>query len=157
MGVTHNATHLILILAALTLAVTPASYPNALQPDTTYQTGTQVLLSSTFTSTTEQVFTIPYLNVMTTASLNATLGIYGIHYYTVGTTFGWKIYVASLTSSTVVVHLAVSYSTSPIYYLKLCYLISSKPELDIAYVEYTSIDRKYVMTQLQQRRSPITA
>lgn len=71
---------------------------------------------------------------MTTASLNATLGIYGIQYYTIGTAFGWKMYVASLTSSTLVVQLAVAFSASPIYYLKLCYLVSAKPELDIAYI-----------------------
>lgn len=152
MGVTHNTTHFI-ILAALVLAATPISYPIARQPDTSYQTGTQVILSTNFASTTEQAFTIPYFNVMTTASLNATLGIYGIRYYTVGTDFGWKMYVASLTSSTVIVHLAVFSSSSPIYYLKLCYLISAKPELDIAYVEYT-FDRKHADIQPHQTRSP---
>jgi hypothetical protein len=145
MGVTINTTYFIIILALLHAAVS-LSYPIALQPDTTYQTGTQVIVSSSFTSTSETVFSIPYINVMTTASLNATLGIYGINYYTVGTVFGWKLFVASLTSSSVIVHLAVFAAASPIYYLKLCYLISAKPELDIAYVEYT-IDRTPSNTQ----------
>lgn len=136
MGVIFNTTYLIIFLALLPPAVF-LSFPFARQPDTTYQTGTQIVITSTFNSITETVFSIPYTKVMTTTSLNATLGLYGINYYTVGTAFGWKLYVASLTSSNVIVHLAVFATTSPIYYLKLCYLISAKPELDIAYVEYT--------------------
>jgi hypothetical protein len=126
----------IILFVSLLQSVTP-SYPLALQPDTTYQTGTQIVITSNFASTTEQIFSIPYVSVMTTSSLNATLGIYGINYYLNGTTFGWKLYIASLTSSNLNIHLAVFSTLSPIYYLKLCYLISSRPDLDINYVEYT--------------------
>jgi hypothetical protein len=126
-----------LLIAAVLPLVLLSSRPIALQPDTTYQTGTQIILSSNFAFTAEQVFNIPYVSVMTTSSLNASLAIYGVDYYMVSGVFGWKLYVASLTSSNLIIHLSVFSATSPLYYLKLCYIISSNPDIDINYVEYT--------------------
>ena len=105
------------------------SFPLASQPDSSYQTGVQVIFTSNFTSTTEVIYSIPYTSVMNTSSLNASLAIYGIGYYTVSTAFGWKLYVGSVTASNVMVHLAVFATGSPIRYLRVCYLISSRPSL----------------------------
>ena len=99
--------HTSLIQYLLFLAILPSaillSRPVALQPDTTYQTGTQTILSSNFTSTTNQVFAIPYVSIMTTSSLNASLGIYGVKYYMINQAFGWRLFVSSLTSSDLII------------------------------------------------------
>jgi hypothetical protein len=117
------------LILALIPSVLLLSYPIALQPDTTYQTGTQIIITSAYTNTSEQVFSIPYVSVMTTSSLNASLGIYGVNYYMISTTFGWKLFVASITSSNINVHLSVASAASSIYYLKLSFLVSSKADL----------------------------
>lgn len=122
------------VILCLIPTVLLLSNPIALQPDRTYQTGTYVIITSNFSNTAQQTFSIPYTSVMTTTSLNATLGIYGVNYYMIGGVFGWKLFVASVTASDISVHLSVFSSSSSIYYLKLCYLISSKTEIDINYV-----------------------
>lgn len=126
-------------LLILSLFPTASSYsrPIARQPDSTYQTGVQTILSTAFTSTAEVAYSIPYTSVMTTSSLNASLGIYGVSYQMISGSFGWKHYVSSITTSTLSVHAAVFSAASSIYYLKLCYIITSNTNIDMNYVEYT--------------------
>lgn len=113
------------------------SRPIAIQPDLTYQTGVQIIINSNYASTVYQAFTVPYVSVMSTASLNGSLGIMDVKYYMVSNVFGWRMYIASLTSSVLTIHISVLNPSSSLYLLRVCYFISSNPDLDMGYVEYT--------------------
>lgn len=140
----------LILVSSLLLAIAHSlSKPIALQPDTTYQTGVQTIITTNFTSTAEVVYNIPYTSVMTTSSLNASLGIYGLNYYMINKVFGWKYFVSSLTNVDIIIHLSVYTANSPLYYLKLCYIISSNPDIDMSYVEYT-FNRNNLNIQQQQ-------
>lgn len=110
------------------------SRPVALQPDTTYQTGVQIVISSSYANTTSNAYSIPYTSVMSTTSLNASLGIYGLNFYMINGAFGWKMYVASVSTSNINIQIAVYSAASSIYYLKVCYIISSNTDIDMNYV-----------------------
>ena len=74
---------------------------------------------------------------MTTSSLNATIGIMGIHYSLRDAQMGWTLHVVSLTDSGMTLRLAVHNNNNPIYFLTVCYLVSQSPLLDINFIEYT--------------------
>lgn len=131
-----------------------ASYPIALQPDTSYQTGVQIIFTTAFSSTTNQFFFIPYTSIMTTPSVNATLGIYGINFYMTSQTFGWNMRVSSVSTTTLTIQLYVYSSPNYLNYLKLCYLVSSNPYIDVNFVEY-NFNRKYDLIQLPYILQPI--
>jgi hypothetical protein len=124
----------LVLIAAIIPYVLLLSYPTALQPDTTYQTGISIVISSYYANTTYQVFAIPYVSVMTTSSLNASLGIYGVDHLMISTSFGWNLLVASVTTSNVIIHLSVVSATNYISYLKLCYMINSNTNIDMNFV-----------------------
>jgi len=67
------------------------SRPLAVQPDSTYQTGVQIIFSTTFISLTDVAFSVPYTTVMSTSSVNASLAIMGIQYQLINNQFGWKM------------------------------------------------------------------
>ncbi len=69
-----------IIIIMLAPSVLTYSRPVALQPDSSYQTGLQIILTSTYANTTENVYSIPYTSAMMTTSLNASLGIYGTNF-----------------------------------------------------------------------------
>lgn len=84
---------------------------------------------------------------MTTPSVNATLGIYGINFYMTSQTFGWNMRVSSVSTTTLTIQLYVYSSPNYLNYLKLCYLVSSNPYIDVNFVEY-NFNRKYDLIQL---------
>lgn len=138
---------LLSIISLLTPIIFTYSRPVALQPDSTYQTGVQVIFSSSYTSTTENAYSIPYTSIMTTTSLNASLGIYGMNFQMINGVFGWKLYVASVTPSSLNIQIAVFSSSSAISYLKLCYIISSNTDIDMNYVEYSFNRNTFLIKQ----------
>jgi hypothetical protein len=125
----------LLISITIILPITNGqSYPTALQPDRTYQTGVSIVFTTTFSSITSKVFFIPYTSILTTPSANATLGIYGINFYMVSQTYGWNMRVSSVSTTALTIQLYVYSASSYMSYLKLCYLVSSNPYIDMNFV-----------------------
>jgi hypothetical protein len=106
-----------------------------IQPDPTYQTGVQTIITSSMGGS--GVYTISYNWAMSTNSLNASLGIVGTSFVTKDTKHGWQQFVISLSDSALMVRVDVYNSNDAIKYLKVCYLVSYSLFLDIGYANYT--------------------
>jgi hypothetical protein len=119
------------LLFALGQLVVGWSYPTPSQPDPTYQTGIVTLLSSALSGS--GTYMAGYNFVMSTPSLNASLGIFGIDYSQRQNKFGFRMSIASLTSSSLNVYVRAFDSSDPIKVLKISYLVSYSPYLEINY------------------------
>ena len=107
------------------------STPIGIQPDPTYQTGIASIITSSLTSSS--TYTITFNFMMATSSLNASLGIYSIDYNQRNRKHGFKMLITSVTSSTMEVYVEVVSNNEPINILRVSYLVSYSPFLDINY------------------------
>ena len=128
---------LFLIILLLHPYCTPLSWPVALQPDATYQTGVLTVISTNFSSTAAQAFNMSYTNIMSTSSLNASIGIYGIDFYMVKQVFGWSLGISTLSTTNFMLYIYVNSALSRVSSLKICYIVSNNPYIDMNYVRYT--------------------
>lgn len=113
------------------------SMPIGIVPDPTYTTGTFRLVNSNWGSTSASNFLVSFQTTMSTSSLNASLGVMGINYYIKGSAWGWRMTIPSVTASSMNVLLSVKDSNNPIYYLRICYFVTSNTLLDVNYVSYS--------------------
>jgi hypothetical protein len=113
------------------------SMPIGITPDPTYTTGTFRLVNANWGNTSPSNFLVNYQTTMSTSSLNASLGVMGINYYIKGSTWGWRMTVASLTASSMNVLLNVKDNNNPIYYLRICYFVTYNTLLDVSWVSYS--------------------
>lgn len=125
---------------------TPLSWPVALQPDVTYQTGIITVVSTNFSSTSVQAFNLSYANNMLTSSLDAAIGIYGIDFYMNKQVFGWSLSISTLSATNFMLHAYVSSALSRISSLKICYIVSNNPYIDMNYVRYTFSNMQFIKT-----------
>jgi len=132
---------------------TQNSTPLALQPDPTYLTGTSTLITTNMNSTSPIQYTLNYPWMMSTASLNGSLGIIGVDYYMKGIQFGWNLGIVSLNNLTIVVQASVYNNNSLLYYLNICYMVTYNSYLDLNYVTYTF--SKYLFIEALQIQSII--
>ena len=84
------------------------SRPIAVQPDLTYQTGVQIIVSTNYNSLTDLAIGVPYATVMSTSSVNASLAIMGTRYYLNNDQFGWKMSIGSVTTTSLSIHLSIT-------------------------------------------------
>lgn len=112
------------------------SRPIAVQPDPSYQTGVQIIVSANFASTTFVAIGVPFATGMSTSSLNASLAIMGTKYYMNSDQFGWKMSIGSVTASSLSVHLQITSSLSTLFYMKISFLVSSNSQLDMSFHEF---------------------
>jgi hypothetical protein len=120
------------------------SMPIGITPDPTYTTGTFRMVNSNWGSTSPSNFLVNFQTTMSTSSLNASLGVMGINYYIKGKDWGWRMTIPSVSTSSMNVLLNVKNGNNPIYFLRICYFVTSNPFLDSNYVSYT-FSIKYVI------------
>ena len=111
------------------------SYPTPIQPDLTYQTGIVTLYTGSLTGS--GVYTLNYNFAMTTSSLNGSLGIVGLDYRQNNKRHGFRMNIASMNNSAMQVYLEANYNREPIYLMKVSYLASYSPYLDVNYISYS--------------------
>ena len=126
---------LLLFFFAFQSVLAATTTPLGIQPDPTYQTGLQTIISANTGS--GGIYTISYNWPMATNSLNASLGIAGTTFATKDNRHGWQQFVTSLSSTALIVQVNVYNNNDGISYLKVCYLVSYSVFLDIGYVNYT--------------------
>jgi hypothetical protein len=134
----YSPTHLcLLFLTLLLVGVDAWSRPTAIQPDPTYLTGSKTLITASMTSTSPVVYGITYPWTMPTLSLNASLAIMGVNFYMKTAQFGWRMNILSLSDSALALQISVKHKDSPLYYLRVCYMVSYNSYIDMNYVSYT--------------------
>lgn len=103
MGLIHI---LLLTITIVPLVLGATSVPTPIQPDPTYQTGISTVLSSKLSWS--NTYTISYNSIMSTSSLNASFGIYGIDYDQRNKKHGFRTSIASLDSSSMQIYVKVN-------------------------------------------------
>ena len=89
------------------------------------------MLSGTLSG--QNTYTVNYNFAMSTSSLNASLGIFGIDYRQNKKRHGFRMNIVSLNSSAMQVFLRVNNNQDPLYTLKISFLVSYSPLIDIHY------------------------
>lgn len=147
---------LCLIILCCFKTVTSLSKPTAIVPDPTYQTGVTTLITSNFSNTSPFNFQINYFAAMSTSSVNATLGIMGVKYYMQGNQFGWRMNTLSVNETAIVIQFYVKKNSNPIFYLRICYMISYNPFLELSWISYTFSKIDIIQHLLQHWQITIT-
>jgi hypothetical protein len=124
-------------------------------PDPSYTTGTTQLVNANWGSTSPTNFLVNYQTTMSTTSLNASLGIMGINYYIKAGQWGWRLSIVSVAQSSLNLFLNVKSNNNPIYYLRICYFVTSNTLLDVNWATL-SFSRNLNLIQLQSIQLPTT-
>lgn len=138
-----------LLVVSLLVVLAPALSPlSVLTTAPTYTTGTAVLISSPSNKVNSAGNTLPvtFGTAAPSPSLNASVGVITNYFDLRGPPFGWKLVVASVSATGMMVNLMTNSNSNYIRLLSVCYMVTWDAHLNLNYALFTLSTWMFIQT-----------